>query len=420
MSQANIPGFRPGKLPRKVVEKKFGTRIEDELKERLTRSVLQEAIENQNLNLLGISNVEREVFENDGTFSYVSEVVTKPDVDITEEEYKGIPVEVVTQEVTDEMIEEWLGRVQANFATYVDSEEPIDFGDRAMITFTATRDGKPLAEELKEEMAPLAHRDDEFELMIPKEDEAGYELIPGLAKELVGLNAGDTKDVEVNFDEGYFVEELKETSATYHTTVKSVQKPDLPPIDDALARKVGGENLEAIKEHYTTEMEAQIEQGRFQQIDNQVLEHINKEHEFDLPKEQVFDETQYQVNQMVSNAVKQGLEQDAIDEHEKEIVDSATSRAVSNLRTKYILDVIAKKENITVTDDELTRQVVFMAEKERKPVKKYARELRDGPGFDAIRGDILISKTIAFLRENANITEVEPKPEEAEEEESSE
>ncbi|MDF1751565.1 MAG: trigger factor [Verrucomicrobiales bacterium] len=414
MSQAKVPGFRPGKLPRKVVENKYSTEIEEELKERLTRTVLREAIENQKLELLGVAAVEREVFENDGTFSYISEVVTKPEVELSEEEYKNIEVEVVKQEVTDDMIDDWLARVQANFAEYKEADGEIEHGDRAMIVYTATKDGEPLAEQLKEEMAPIAHRDEAFELMIPKEGENGYEMIPGLADAIVGLKAGDSKEVDVTFGDDYFIEELKGISAVYKVDVESVQKPDLPPIDDDLARKVGGENLEAIKEHFTNEMKAQFEQGRIQQIDNQILERLNKEHEFEIPREQVFDETQHFVNQMVTNAYQQGMNPDDVDKHENEIVEDATARAVSNIRTRYMLDVIAEKEKITVSDDELTRQVVYMANQAKKPIKKYARELRDGPGFDGVRRDIMISKTIAFLRENANVTEVDAKPEEEE------
>ncbi|MDF1812867.1 MAG: trigger factor [Verrucomicrobiales bacterium] len=412
MSQAKLPGFRPGKLPRKVVEQKFKANIENELKERLMMDVLREAVHNRDLDLLGVANVERDVFEADGTFSYISEVVTKPEVDITEDEYKNIEVEVEVREVTEDMINGWLERIQENFAEYNDKDGAVEHGDRAMITYTSTKDGEPLVDSLKEEIAPLAHRDEEFELMIPKEGDSGHEMIPGLADGIIGMKAGDSGDVEVTFDEEYFIEELRGTTATYSVTVNSVKTPELPAIDDELARKIGGENLEAIKEHYTNEMKAQLEQGRIQQIDNQILEHINKEHEFDLPKEEVFNETQYQVNQMVTNAYQQGMQPDDLDEHEKDIVDSATSRAVSNLRTRYILDVIAEKENIEVSDDELSRQIVMMAQKDRKPLKKFARELRDGPGFDAIRRDIRISKTIDFLRENASVKEVAPEEKE--------
>ena len=105
-TQAKVPGFRPGKIPSAVIEKRFADSIEGELKDRLARSAYAEARVKESLTILGISQVEREQFEADGSYMLAVEVVTEPEVEIPE--YKGIPVEVAKMEVTDEMVENYL------------------------------------------------------------------------------------------------------------------------------------------------------------------------------------------------------------------------------------------------------------------------------------------------------------------------
>ncbi len=411
MAQAKLPGFRPGKLPRKVVEKKFKSGIEEELRERLVRAVIREAHVREDLEILGVAAEERAVFEADGVFTYICEVVTKPEVELSEEDYKNIPVEVEKQEVTDEMIEEFLGRVQQNFASYEETAEESKPGDKVWITFTATRDGAPLTKSIPEQAHGLAVREEPLEFDLPREDQKdGRELIPGLSDGLVGVNAGDTIVMEIDFGEDFFVPELNGVRAEYSVDVHDVRRVVLPEIDDDLAEEIGFETLEELRESYRRETEGRFERARVNQIEQAILTHLNREHEFDLPPQQVFQETQHQVNRMVTNAYQQGLQPDDIDKHEKEIVDSASERAVANLKTRYLLDEIAEKEKIQVEEEELMNHILLLAQRENKSPKKVVREIQDGPGIENFRADLLISKTIAFLRENASVTLVDAKP----------
>lgn len=408
MSQAKIPGFRPGKLPKKVVEKKFSTEIEKELRDRLSNSVLRKAVEDEDIGILGIVNIEREVFESDGAYSFISEVVTKPEFDLEESDYKGIEITVEKREVGDEMIDEFLERVQRNFADYEPSEDgAVERGDKAELSFSAKQEnGEPLADILGEQAKPLAEGEG-LELPVPLEEmPPENDMIPGITSEILGMKAGESKGFTVSFPEDHFVEDLQGIEATYEVTIGQVLKAELPELNDDLAAKIGHASLDELKEAYKINAEQEIENNRVRQIENQILEHINKEHEFDLPNELVYNETQAQVNHMVVDAYQRGMGQEDIDKYEEDIVETAGQRAVNNLRTRYLMERIAEKEELAVSDDELFQHIMMAAQREGKPPKKYARELRDGPGIEAVRNDILISKTIAFLRENATITEM--------------
>jgi trigger factor len=134
---------------------------------------------------------------------------------------------------------------------------------------------------------------------------------------------------------------------------------------------------------------------------------------FDLPEHIVFNETQRQVNEMVGRGYEQGMSEGDIEQNQEDFLKNAETQAKNNVKTMFILDEIAEKEGITVSDDELSQRVYMMAMQQRRPVKKVARELNQQKAFPEIRHDILISKTLDFLRENAVVTEVDPPEDDA-------
>ena len=129
---------------------------------------------------------------------------------------------------------------------------------------------------------------------------------------------------------------------------------------------------------------------------------------FDLPQHIVFNETQRKVNEMVSRGYEQGMTEAEIRDNEEVLLKSAGDQARNNITTMFLLGEIAKAEDITVDEDEMSRRISMLAYQQRRPLKKVVRELRDRDAFGDIRQDILISKTIAFLREHAVLTEVDP------------
>jgi len=404
-SQAKVPGFRPGKVPTHVIEKRFAGPIEDELKDRLARSAYGEAQEKEALNILGIASVEREQFENDGSYMLAVEVVTEPEVEIAE--YKGIPVEISRMEVTDEMVDGYLRNMRKQQASAEKVDRAAAPGDLVEVDYTATLDGQPLEEKLEAQAEVLA-RGQGHQVEAPEEGEEPREFIPGLASAVEGLSAGESKSFDATFGEDFPVEVVAGQTVSYEITVTSVQERKLPELNDEFARSLGVESVDSLRDAVRQQFQQQQDQYRNQVIDNQILEHLNEEMTFDLPQHIVFNETQRQVNEMVSQGVQEGMTESDIQEQQEDLVKNAETRAKNNVRTMFILEEIAEKEGLGVTEDEVSQRVVMMAHQQQRPVKKLARELRDNNGFDSIRRDILVSKTIEFLRSNATVSEVDP------------
>ena len=403
-NQAKVPGFRPGKIPTAVIEKRFADSIEGELKDRLARSAYVEANRKESLAILGISQVEREQFEADGSYMLAVEVVTEPEVEVPE--YKGIKVDVAKMEVTDEMIDNYLDNTRKQHAQPVDVDQAARPGDLAVVNYTATLDGQPLSELVEGEVGPLATGSDHW-VDLPEEGQEPREFIPGLASAVLGMSKGETKTFDATFAEEFPVEVVAGKTVSYEVTVTQVKARELPELNDAFAATLGLESLEQLKERVRGQFEQQRERMRVQVIDNQILATLTKDASFEVPQHIVFNETQRQVNQMVSRGYQQGMSEEDITKNQEDLIRSAEEQAKNNVKVMFLLDQIADKEGITVSDDELTQHVAMIAYRQGRPLKKVAREFRDREAFGELRHDIRINKTIALLRENAVLNEVD-------------
>lgn len=403
-TQAKVPGFRPGKIPSAVIEKRFAESIEGELKDRLARSAYAEARIKESLTILGIAQVEREQFEADGSYMLAVEVVTEPEVEVPE--YKGIAVEVAKMEVTDEMVENYLDNTRKQHAQPVDADHAARAGDLAVVNYTASLDGQPLADQVEKEVGPLATGTDHW-VDLPEEGQEPREFIPGLAAAVLGMSKGESKTFDATFAEDFPVAVVAGKTVSYEVTVTQVKARELPELNDAFAATLGLESLDQLKERVRGQFEQQRERMRSQIIDNQILGKLTKDAAFDVPQHIVFNETQRQVNQMVSRGYEQGMTEEDISKNQEDLIRSAEEQAKNNVKVMFLLDQIAEKEGITVSDDELTRHVAMIAYRQGRPLKKVAREFRDRNAFPELRHDIRVSKTIALIRENAVINEVD-------------
>ena len=414
-AQAKLPGYRPGKTPKAVIERKYSAQINEEVQDRLLRMAWTEAEQKESLGIIGIGQIDRQIFEADGTFAIEAEVVTQPEVDVPD--YSEIAVEVPKMEVSDENIDNVLERMRENFAEFETVEgRSLQGGDIAVVEYEATHDGTPLVEILNDDAkdTPIA-QSEEYWIKIPAEGEEET-FLPGFGAQLDGLNAGDEKDVEISLEEDFRIEELAGKDVVYKTKVKEIKEQVLPEITDELVEKVEpGKTVEEFRESVREQMGQQQESQKEEIITNQILSHLTGSAEFELPQHIVFNETQRQVNQMVMQGYQQGMAQDQIEENQEALLESAQVRASSSIKATFILEKIAEKESIVVDDDEVTRQVMMMAAQQQRPVKKVARELQKENGFANIRHDLLISKVLEFLRGNATITEVDPPAEDASE-----
>jgi len=403
--QAKVPGFRPGKTPASVVEKKFAGEIDSELRDRLARQSYAQAYEEEKVEILGIVSVERELFESDGSYSLVVEIVTEPEIDVPD--YKGIPVEIGKLEVTESMIDGYIESSRKRMAELKDADRASAPGDVLVVNYSGTLDGEPLADRLDDQQAgPFASGED-FWVEIPEEGEEPREMIPGFSLAVAGMSPGEERTVEIEIPGDFPLENLAGKTVVYEVSATEVKERELPEVDADFAAGLGAGSVEELRELVREQFERQYEDMRNRLIDDRILSHLNEEVDVELPQHIVFNETQRQVNDMVMRSYQEGMGPEQIEEQREDLVKAAEEQAKNNVKTLFVLETIAGREGIRVTDDELTRRINLMAMQQNRPVKKIARELRDEDRIDDLRRDLLISKTIEFLRENASINEVD-------------
>jgi len=323
--------------------------------------------------------------------------------------YKGIEIKAPSTTVTDEEINTQLESIRERLAEFEDiTGRAIQNDDIAVVDFTTTLDGKPLTEAIGEKGQYLAKRENHW---LPVKEGS---FLPGYAEQLVGSSQGDQKDVSITLDDKFPFEELRGKSIVLHTTVQGIKAPKLPELNDEFAEKlIPGKTLDEIKdvirENMGMEKTKQINELKVSQI----VEKLNAAIHFELPEEIVKREVQNQANSLVEQGSQQGASDEDILKQQEEIFSVATKRAVTNLRTNFLLQEIAQAEKIIVSDADLLGHISQIAQQRKQPIKKVIKDLQKSRQIQSIRNSMLISQTIDFLVEQAIVTEVSPEELEA-------
>ncbi len=398
-SKARISGFRPGKAPRAVIEKRFEKEIAEELNDRLVNEAYDEALKQEELKVLDFGMPEDLTTLPDGGMSFNSKLMLAPEVQLPD--YKGIKVTVPPLAVPEEEIQAQLKSLQERFADFKDIEgRPAALQDYAVIDYSSTVEGKPTDEYLGKPAGYLTGREG-FWIRL---DEKAF--LPRFAAQLVGMNAGESREITLTLPEDFPVTELQNREIVFATTLKELKEAILPDLNDDLAARLApGKTLAEI----TGIIRENMQHERKRKIDdmkvNQIVANFNSQVDFELPDELVTQETQSQADAMVRRGVQSGMTEDEIESQQTEIFSSAGHQAVSNLRTNFILQEIARVEKIIVTDAELVNHLAQIAQSRKLAVKKFIKDTQREGRLPSIRSSITIGKAIDFLVEHAEVVE---------------
>ncbi|MFC7336749.1 trigger factor [Haloferula chungangensis] len=411
-SQAKIQGFRPGKAPRKVIEARYKNSISEELQERLVRKAFDEALQKEALKVLNFGNPADFSENPDGSVSFNSTLTLAPEIELPE--YKGVAVKEPSAEISDEDINKNLESLRERFAEYEDIEDrAAENGDLAVLDYSSTLDGQPLEEAVGKSVGYLSSREGFW----MKLDEQSF--LPGFTAQLVGAKPGDEKEITVTVPEDFPVADLRSKELVFAVTVKELKKAVLPELDDELAAKLtGGKSLEELKSLLTQQMSAEKRRKIDDYKVNQIVEHFNSQVDFELPEALLRQETQSQADSLVQRGAQSGMSEEELAAQQAEIFATAGVQARTNLKTNFILQEIAHKENIIVNDQELVQHLASIATQRKENPKKFIKQLQKEGRIPGIRNSMLIGKAIDFILEHATVEEVSGEPEEIESTES--
>ena len=398
-SQAKIQGFRPGKVPAHIIEKRYGKEIDGELESRLAKAAFQEALKEENLKVLSLNEIKDFTIQPDQSASFQLLLTLTPEFELPE--YKGLEITGLPTEVTDEHLDETLNRLRENMADYPDiTDRPAEENDLAVIDFKGFVEGKPIEEFLGKEVGFLAGREGHW---VKIHEDA---FLPGFATQLMGSKPGDELDIHITIPEDFPVEKLHGVSAEFKTTVKELKAVHLPDLDDDFAGKVtGGKSLDELKdmirERAKEEKEKQSQDHKVQQAIDQLLAQV----EMDLPEDLLRSETQSQADQLAQQSMQSGMDEEELTSRQDELFKAASLKAANQLKTHFILQEIADKEEIEVSDQDLTMHLVELAQSQNEDPKTFIKKLQKEDRIPSISNSLRISKTIDLLLEHATIQE---------------
>ncbi len=398
---AKIPGYRPGKAPRSVIEKRFRKEIHDELTKKLVSKSYYDAIEQKQLRVVSLTNLEDVQFGEDKSMRFLATVVTAPEFELPE--YKNIPVQLPSTKVAEEDVDLALERLREQSADFVDvPERGLQMEDFAVIDFEGSIEGRPIRE-----IAPNAsknvHGGKKFWLHLAPEN-----FLPRFCGQIIDMKRGETRSVQVEFPAEFPVVELAGKKADYAVTLNEIKQKVLPSVDDAFAAKLVPEKTVAdlrqmIEHDLEHEKEHEVERAK----ESQIVKFLHEHTAFDLPPPLLKSETRRALNELVHRNRERGVPDDMLKGKEKELVEGAGSLAAHRLKTNFILSRIAEREKIEVSREEIDARVREEAARYDISVDKMRKELQEHDGLNSLAEQLLLGKTLDFLKANVSVEETQ-------------
>lgn len=397
--EANLPGFRPGKAPREMVLRKYSKDIENEAKRKLISESYKKAVEEQKFDVVGHPDIEEIQFSRGQALQFAATVETAPEFELPE--YKGLPAKVEARSVTDSDVERALDVLREQRLKFNTVERPLQTGDIAVVNYTGTCEGKPITE-----IAATAKGLTEQKLFWV---EIGAKtFIPGFGEQLMGAKGGDKRTVNVDFPADFVTPELAGKKGVYEVDVVEVKEKSLPPLDEAFAKAYGAESLEKLRAGVRKDLENELAFKRDKTIRNQIMRVLLDRVQFELPESPVANETRNVVYDIVQENTKRGLTRQAIEQHKEQIYSAAASNAKERVKSSFLMQRIAEKEDIKVSQEEIARRITYLAALYQIPADKFAKDLQKRNGLIEIYDQIMTEKVMEVLQKNAALEEVPP------------
>jgi len=398
---ARIPGYRAGKAPKAIIEKKFQKEIREELEKKLLSESCKQAIQEKGIKMLSLTQVEDVEIGDDKSMKFTATLVTHPDFQLPN--YKGLVVPLPAVEVTDEEVDRSLNELREQAADFVDITEDrgAELKDFVVLDYRGTIDGVPVSEKFPKAGQPLTGNDDFWIHMV---EEAFF---PGFTEALVGAKPGETRTFEIEVPAEFPVEGLPGQKIQYVVTLKQIKTKVLPPLDDAFADTiVKGKTLAELREVARGEIERQkkseAEAAKRAEIMRQLLSQV----ECELPVDMVRTQTRRILMDIVRDNQARGVPDDILKENEQQILGGAAQNARDQIKGTFILMRIGEVEGIKATQQEFDLRIAQLAQRYDMKPDKLIKKLDERNAIDQILEEVLTAKVLDFLAANASVSTI--------------
>ena len=397
-NKISVPGFRKGKVPRNMIEKMYGVAIfyEDAANE-LIPGAYEKALEECKEEIVSSPKIDVTQIEKGKPFIFTAEVALKPEVTLGK--YKGVKIEKMEVEVTEDEINAQIDRERENSARTITIEDrPVKENDITTIDFEGFVDG----------VAFEGGKGTDYPLTI-----GSGAFIPGFEEQLIGAEIGKEVEVNVTFPEEYQASELAGKPAVFKCTVKSIKEKELPELDDEFASEVStfdtlAEYKEDVKKTLAQKKEDDVKHAREEAAIQAVIDDATME----IPDAMIETEQRQMIDEFTQRLQMQGL---SIEQYmqftgmnKETFIAQTKPQALKRIQTRLVLEAVAKAEGLVASEEDYEEEVKRLSEKYQMETDKIRETLGEN-GKSQVLDDLAVNKAVEFLVANAKEVKAAPK-----------
>ena len=403
----NVPGFRKGKAPRKLMERMFGdTVFYDDALELLFPDAYMEAVTAEDLHTVSQPELSVDTMEKGQDVTFSCEVFVQPEVKLGE--YKGIEITRTLREVAQSQVDSRLAQEQKRVARSIEvTDLPVEAGDEVNLDYSGTVDGVAFAGGTANGQK-LAIGSNSF--------------IPGFEEQMIGMKLGEEKDLNVKFPDEYHAEDLKGKDAVFHVKVNSITREELPELDDDFASEVSDfDTLDAFSADIKAKLQATADEQATEDAKQKLVQAVVDNVELDLPAPMVEDKLNDLLNDMNWRMKQQGFDlkkyMELTGQTEEQMRAMYRDEARNNLKTELVIEEIIKAEDVQADEKDVDEMLADYARSTGKTAEEFKSGLSDAQ-LAYFQHHSKIRKTLDLLWSNAKVTDEAVKEEETDADES--
>lgn len=388
--RARVPGFRPGKAPRSMLEKMFGGQVREDIERMLVAESLAEAVQEADVHPVTEPAIDAQPPEADAAFRYTAQIEVKPTIELPTLE--GLPAKRPAVDVVDTDVLEELENLRERHAQLVEEAEDVVAaeGHILKVDFVGRIDGEPFEGGSGQDVA--------VEL-------GGERFIPGFAEQLVGARAAEDREVRVSFPEDYGNAELAGREAVFAVHVAALQRRDVPELDDDFAKDLGDfESLDALRTRVREDMTAQRERAAEQALHRSVMDALVERTTFDVPPGLVERRLESQL-QRAHRELAESMPDDELHQQIDSWRENWRPQAERDVREALLLEAVSAEKDVEASDEEVEARIGEMAEGQGMDPARLRKAYGEGDLIEALRVQLQDEKALAFLCAEAKIEE---------------
>ena len=390
---ANIPGFRKGKAPLNVVEKKYNKEIINDVKEQLLPMFYQKAIKESELKVVNVIECSEINISSDlsATFDVTIDIYPKFKLP----KYTDISISTTLDEVTEKDIDEQIENLLNQFSTYeVMNEKKIEFGDMGQLEYEAFIDGHALRDVIPESKGLASGKD-----YWVSADE--HSFIPDMGHKIIGLSVDDEKEIEITFPKSFMINELSEKKVTYKVKIQSIKIKIKAKLDDDLLKKIQVESIEQLKDIFRDQLNQQAKNKELSEKHEQIISYLLKKTKIDVPESAVQQQTREMMYTLARQKMMAGASQNDLSNDQEKLLIEAKEKALENVKLKFIGLSIADEQNFTVADHEIDAEIAQIAYQQKKKPEEVKLEMEKNSTIESVNEQIKFNKALEFMIEKS-------------------